>query len=207
MHDAIVVGMGPAGASAAAELARAGLSVMGLEGKAMPRYKVCGGALSARTDRLLEPDYHSVVEETIHKVRFQFAGAEAFEIASPDPIAYMVMRDRFDAYLVQKAREAGVVVRENERVVRVREYADRVEVETQEGLYQAKVVVGADGANSTVVRTLFPGPRGRLVGALEGEVPLNGTPARLGTGAIVLDLGVVTGGYAWVFPKEGRLSI
>src|SRR2546426_12129813 len=64
MHDAIVVGMGPAGSSAATELARAGLSGLGLEGKAMPRYKVCGGALSARTDRLLEPDYHSVVEET-----------------------------------------------------------------------------------------------------------------------------------------------
>src|SRR5204863_7419502 len=67
-----------------------------LEGKVMPRYKVCGGALSARTDRLLEPDYHSVVEETIHRVRFQFAGAEAFEISSPEPMAYMVMRDRFD---------------------------------------------------------------------------------------------------------------
>src|SRR5881409_3227857 len=113
MHDAIVVGMGPAGSSAATELARAGLSVLGLEGKAMPRYKVCGGALSARTDRLLEPDYHSVVEETIHRVRFQFAGAEAFEISSPEPMAYMVMRDRFDAYLVQKARDTGAVVRQN----------------------------------------------------------------------------------------------
>ena len=98
---------GLAGSSAATELARAGLSVLGLEGKVMPRYKVCGGALSARTDRLLEPDYHSVVEETIHRVRFQFAGAEAFEISSPEPMAYMVMRDRFDAYLCGKAREAG----------------------------------------------------------------------------------------------------
>src|SRR6266571_6072060 len=115
MYDAIVVGLGPAGAVAATKLARAGLSVLGLEWKAMPRYKVCGGALSARTDGLLEPDYHAVVEDTIFRVRFQLAGDEAFEITSPDPIAYMVMRDRFDAYLAQKAREAGALVRENER--------------------------------------------------------------------------------------------
>src|SRR3989441_11376258 len=115
MYDAVVVRLGPAGGVGAAELARAGLSVLGLEWKAMPRYKVCGGALSARTDRLLEPDYHSVVEETIHRVRFQFAGPEAFEISFPEPIAYMVMRDRFDAYLCGKAREAGAEVCDNER--------------------------------------------------------------------------------------------
>ena len=207
MYDAIVVGLGPAGAVAAAELARAGLSVLGLEWKAMPRYKVCGGALSARIDRLLEPDYHSVVEETIHRVRFQFAGTGAFEFSSTEPIAYMVMRDRFDAYLVQKARDTGAVVRQNERAVRVCEYTDRVEVETQQGRYRSKVIVGADGANSLVARMLFPGRRGRVLGALEGEVLLNGATSSLGAGAIVLDLGVVAGGYGWVFPKEGRLSV
>jgi len=207
MFDAIVVGLGPAGAATAAELGRAGLSVLGLEWKAMPRYKVCGGALSARTDRLLEPDYHSVVEETIHRVRFQFAGTEPFEIASSDPLAYMVMRDRFDAYLVQKAREVGVLVHENERAVNVREYADRVEVDTQQGRYRSRVLVGADSANSLVARTLFLERRGRVLGALEGEIPLNGTSSRLAAGTIVLDFGMVAGGYAWVFPKAGRLSV
>src|SRR5881628_652586 len=207
MYDAIVVGLGPAGAVAAAELARAGLSVLGLEWKAMPRYKVCGGALSARTDRLLEPDYHSVVEETIHRVRFQFAGAEAFEISSPEPMAYMVMRDRFDAYLCGKAREAGAEVCDNERVVKVHECADRVEVETNRERYRAKVVVGADGATSLIARALFAGRRGRVLGALEGEVPWNGASSCLTAGTIVLDLGVVAGGYGWVFPKERRLSV
>src|SRR2546428_10305971 len=41
-----------------------------------------------------------------------------------------VMRDRFDAYLCGKAREAGAEVCDNERVVKVHECADRVEVET-----------------------------------------------------------------------------
>src|SRR5437899_11132911 len=129
MHDIIVVGMGPAGSSAATELAQAGLSVLGLEGKPMPRYKVCGGALSARTDRLLEPDYHSVVEETIHRVRLQFAGAEAFEISSPEPMAYMVRRDRFDAYLCGKDRGGGREGCDNARAVQANQCEHRDEVE------------------------------------------------------------------------------
>ena len=207
MLDVIVVGMGPAGATTAAELARAGFSVRGLEWKTHPRYKVCGGGLSARIDRLLEPDYRSVVEDTIHRVRFQFAGAEAFEIASPDPIAYMVMRARFDEFLARKAREAGAQVCENERVLVVREDAGAVEVETERGRHRARILVGADGANSLVARSLFPGRRGRLWGAVECEVAVHQIPSGLGAGAIALDIGVVPGGYAWVFPKTGRLSV
>lgn len=207
MHDVIVVGMGPGGAIAATDLARAGLSVLGLEWKRHPRYKVCGGGLSARIDRLLDPDYRSVVEDTVRRVRFQFAGAEAFEIASPDPIAYMVMRDRFDAYLVRKAREAGAQVCESERAVVVREDAGGVEVETERGRYRARILVGADGANSLVARSLFPGRRGRLWGAVEGEIAVAQIPPGLGAGVIALDIGVVPGGYAWVFPKDGRLSV
>ena len=206
MRDVIVVGMGPAGTAAAADLARAGFSVMGLEWKAHPRYKVCGGGLSARIDRLLDPDYRSVVEDTIHRVRFQFAGAEVFEIASPDPIAYMVMRSRFDAYLVRKAQDVGVHVQDDERVVAVSEDARGVEVVTERGRYRARVVVGADGANSAMRRMLFPAGKGRLASGLEGEAIVHQRPFSLEAGTIVIDIGIVPGGYAWVFPKEGRLS-
>ena len=53
-YDVIVVGMGPAGAVAAAALSRGGLAVVGFDKTAHPRYKVCGGGLSARIDQLLD---------------------------------------------------------------------------------------------------------------------------------------------------------
>jgi len=56
-YDAVVVGMGPAGAIAAYQLSRAGLSVLGLDKATHPRYKVCGGGLSVRIDRILEDEY------------------------------------------------------------------------------------------------------------------------------------------------------
>src|SRR2546428_2955053 len=146
MYDAIVVGLGPAGAVTAAGLARAGLSVLGLEWKAVPRYKVCGGGLSARIDRLLEPDFHPLIEDTIHAVRFQFAGTESFEVTSHEPIAFMVMRDRFDAHLVRKAEARGVRILDNERVESVSEGADGVAVATERGGAWARVGGGGRGA-------------------------------------------------------------
>lgn len=61
-YDVIIVGMGPAGATAAATLSRGGLTVLGLDKATHPRYKVCGGGLSARIEQLLEPGFRSVVE-------------------------------------------------------------------------------------------------------------------------------------------------
>ena len=207
MYDIIVVGMGPAGAVAATELGRAGFSVLGLEWKALPRYKVCGGGLSARIDPLLDSGYRDTIEETIYAVRFQFAGAEPFQVASPDPVAYMVMRDRFDAHLVQHARANGVIVREEERVVAVAESLDGITVQTGQGCYRGRILVGADGANSLVARSLFSDSRRPLMSAVEGEATTYQRPAALEAGMIVLDIGVLKGGYAWVFPKTRNLSI
>ena len=207
MYDVIVVGMGPAGATAAGELSRAGFSVLGLEWKTMPRYKVCGGGLSARLDALLDPDYRSTIEDTIYSVRFQFAGMESFRVTSPDPIAYMVMRDRFDAELVRQARTRGVEIHDDERVEAVTEHYDSVDVRTARGHYRARIVIGADGATSMVGRSLCAVDRGPLMSGVEGEAVVTQRPSSLPPGTILLDIGMLKGGYAWVFPKRGNLSI
>jgi len=54
-YDVIVVGLGPAGASAARELSKKGVSVLALEKQKHPRYKPCGGGLAARIENILEP--------------------------------------------------------------------------------------------------------------------------------------------------------
>src|SRR5438128_384626 len=142
-YDALVVGMGPAGATAAYELSRAGMAVLALDKQAHPRYKVCGGGLSVRIDRLLDPAFKSVVEHTVYGVQFSYRGEESFFIESPNPIAYMVMRDRFDHLLVEQARRAGTEVREEEQAVDVQQTSDWVEVVTDRGRYRAKVLIGA----------------------------------------------------------------
>ena len=206
-YDVLVVGMGPAGATAAYELSRAGLSVLGLDKQRHPRYKVCGGGLSVRIDQILDPDFKDVVEHTVNGIQFTYHGEEPFLIESPRPIAYMVMRDRFDHLLLEKAKQAGTEVHEGEQALEFVPLPDGVDVITERGRYRTKVLIGADGANSVVAQRLFPGRRQKRMPTLESEIKLGQTPLYPGEGKVLIDLGATSKGYAWIFPKKERLSI
>lgn len=206
-YDVIIVGMGPAGAAAAYDLSRAGASVLGLEKQTHPRYKVCGGGLSARIEHILPADFLNVVEETVYRVQFTYGGDDSFVIESSQPIAYMIMRDHFDQWLMQKARQVGTEVRENEPAVQVKPLPEGVEVTTGQGRYHSKVVIGADGAMSLVAQQFFPNRRLRNVPALESEIKNRSSHPYGQTKTTLISLSAVQKGYGWVFPKRDGLSV
>ena len=206
-YDVVVVGTGPAGAVAAYELSRAGLSVLALDKQRHPRYKVCGGGLSARIESILGHDFKPVVEHTVYGVQFAYRGQESFLIESSSPIAYMVMRDRFDQALVEKARHVGTEIHEDEGAVQFSHCSDGVRVSTVRGSYRAKFLIGADGANSLVAQQLFPERRIPRMPTLESEVEIgHGTPYH-NCNTVLIDIGATRKGYAWIFPKQERLSV
>lgn len=206
-YDVLIVGMGPAGATAAYELSRAGMTVLGIEKQSHPRYKACGGGISVRIDKILDADFKDVVEHTVYGIQFTYGGEEPFLIESATPIAYMVMRDRFDHLLVEKARVAGTEVHEEEQAVSFLQLPDWVEVITDRGRYRTKVLIGADGANSIVAQRLFPRRRLHRMPTLESEMGIGQSPLYPGEGKVLIDLGATERGYAWIFPKKERLSI
>lgn len=207
MYDVVIIGTGPAGAIAAAELSRGGLAVLGFDKEAHPRYKVCGGGLSARIEQVLEPAFRSIVEHTVNGVQFVYCGQEPLLIESSRPIAYMVMRDRFDHYLVQQAMQAGAEIRNGEGVIDICQGPDHAEVVTGQGRYRAKIVIGADGANSIVARQLFPDRSHCRSPALESEILITDGQHFPGPTTILVDVGAARQGYGWIFPKRGRLSV
>ena len=92
----------------------------------------------------------------------------------------MIRRDEFDAWLAAKARLAGVEIREGVTVRRVVPGQDAVTVETDAGVFEAAIVVGADGSNGVTRRCILPDAPIHTARALEVLVPAENVIARSG---------------------------
>jgi len=211
-YDVIVVGAGPGGSTAARFCARYGLRTLLIEKEKFPRYKACGGCLSLKTVHLLDFDLSPVIANTIFGAKFSYRLKDPFSIESKGPIAFLVMRDQFDQFLIEKAAIQGVEVMEGEKVVKVQEREEEVEVElAREKRFRSHYLIGADGAESVVAKTITLSPErdGANGMAIQSEIPLDTSiPFPQKELQIVhLDFGQIPNGYGWVFPKKECLSI
>src|ERR1043166_352517 len=107
-YDVAVVGAGPAGASAALDLARQGVNVVIIEKAALPRYKTCGGGVVGRAMRFLPVDIRAAIEQECYYAELNLLDHNLhFTTQREDPIVSMTMRDQLDYQLVEAARAAG----------------------------------------------------------------------------------------------------
>src|SRR5829696_1562696 len=110
--DALVVGAGPAGSTAAFRLARAGARVLLIDKARFPRDKPCGGGLTYRAVRLLPFSVDPVVEEEVDIFELGLGYRRRFERRTRQPLVVMTQRRRLDAFLVEQAQEAGAEFRD-----------------------------------------------------------------------------------------------
>jgi geranylgeranyl reductase family protein len=206
--DAIVIGAGPAGSTAAFRLSRAGARVLLLDRERFPRDKPCGGGLTYRAVRELPVGVEPVVEDTVHRFELGFRYGKRFERNSAEPLVLMTQRRRLDAHLAEQAAAAGADFRDGTK-------ASALELDEAGGTVRfdgsaasAPIVIGADGVNGLSARSLGLG-RDRSHGvALEGNVAYVHARAREDRrGRAVVELGTVPGGYAWVFPKGDHVNV
>jgi geranylgeranyl reductase family protein len=202
-YDAIVVGAGPAGSTTAYRLARAGARVCLLDRAKFPRDKPCGGGLTVRAVRQLPFSVEPVVEDRVDTVELGLRYGRRWSGHAAEPLVLMTQRRRLDAFLAEQAAGAGAEFRDGAKVAHV-EPQGVVKLEGER--LEADVVVGADGANGVTARSLgLPGHEYGV--ALEGNVGYDHVSrARFG-GRAVVELGVVPGGYAWVFPKGDHVNV
>ncbi|BEQ15799.1 hypothetical protein FAK_28650 [Desulfoferula mesophila] len=205
--DAIIAGLGPAGAAAALELCRAGARVLVLDGSA-GRGKPCGGCLSARGLEALawlEPPAW-LRAYPVRRLWIGYPGRPAAAHTSSRPGAYLVERGRLDQWLARQARGAGVTVVES-RARGVARQGDIWRMEADGGPWRARWLLDAGGARSLVSRRLGLEGGGWRFAALVREIPL---PERLRPAlseAAFLELGGVAGGYGWAFDRGGVLNL
>lgn len=195
-YDVAVVGCGPAGACALRRAVELGLRAIGLERHRMPRRKPCAGVLYPRVLEEFEVPEH-VVEAKLREVRL-VAPSGKVAVMRLDPPGAIVDRASFDKHLLDRAVNEGADVIEGARAVKVEvdEHGCRVVVEG--GLIiEASYVIGADGAYSTVARSL-----GRAWslddGALAVQAVLRGPPPDLiGAFEVYYDPSKTPRGWRW----------
>lgn len=170
-YDVIVVGAGPAGATAATAAARYGARVLLLEEHThIGRPIQCTGLLSLRGWRLARvPD--SIIVREIRGVRVHSPDGSVYELGGDRVRAYVIDRDRFDQSLVERAVKLGVTLWTGMRAVTLGPYEKgkrtliaRTPIGARESL-QASVIIGADGPHSLLAQQAgLPRPKKVLLG-------------------------------------------
>lgn len=180
MPSIVIIGGGPAGASAAIGLAHAGWRTTLLEARAFPRVKVCGEFISPAATDILEsiipPDaLRAVGARMVDQLIFEL-GPRTARWRMPRP-AWALSRHALDEAMLSRAAQAGVRVLQPASVLSVEHQTDQVRVRGSQGEdLQADLVIHADGcgrhdpAGPTPAR---PGVLGhkchlRIPGGLEG---------------------------------------
>ncbi len=160
----IVVGAGPGGAAASKRCAEAGYQTLVLEKRALPRDKVCSGMIMGPWARQIIRDHFGPIPREVlvpprvlkgHQIHVPDARTEV--LAWETPLAW---RKDLDAWLIQKAEAVGVEVWDRVKLIRIESDGRPVRIRIAdpygEKTIEAGWLIGADGANSTVRKSLFP---------------------------------------------------
>ncbi len=216
-YDVIIVGSGPAGASTALHLARRAPDLarrtLMLERDHHPRRKLCGGGCVPDVDVCLQRlglDFAEVSHIDARWANLNFRG-RGFRMRFDEVAFHVVRRDEFDSWLAHKARDQGIGLQEGTIVRSLRPVDGGIEVDTNRGAFRGRVVVGADGANSIVRRTIARGGPSHVARLVELFTPAEppGGAAPLPEGEAVFEFAWApegVQGYAWSFPmqRDGR---
>ncbi len=212
LFDVAVIGGGPAGSVCAAFSAASGLRVVLIEREKFPREKVCGDCLNPECwpilrrlgiDQCVRASPHGALDwvEFIsvgdRHVRIDLPRGEEAEIA--------IKRSAFDSVLLERARKLGAEIREVSTLTSIEKSDSAWKLTTTETAtaFRARVLVAADGRNSTVARLLGLLPRfAKERVALQTHIPL---PRGFGN-RVVLQL--LPGGYSGQAPvNDSELNL
>lgn len=152
IYDVIIIGAGPSGSKTAELLAKNNASVLLIEEHEKIGIPVqCTGIDSHRILSLSEVS-EDIILNRVNTARFYYQSGNYLELKSKKPV-YVIDRHRLDEEIAKKAKKAGADIITSTRFENFKKSTNYLEIETNNGKFKTKLLVGADGPNSSVAKT------------------------------------------------------
>jgi len=203
MFDCMIVGAGPAGATAAYHLAKRGRSVAIVEQAALPRYKPCGGGVSPAIAEYFDFDLDPVISLKVNQLRYTWQLDDPVNVKLQEKQMFIVRRDSFDEFLVKQAQNQGAVLKDDTPVTGIEWKSDRWELKTAKGAIEGRYLIAADGAKGPMAKWLkVKQGKEKRAGILHiSGLTLEETPP------LHFDFGSLKNGFIWNFPQNDGYAI
>jgi geranylgeranyl reductase family protein len=217
-YDLIIIGAGPAGCAAAISLRQSGLKVALLDSAVFPRDKICGDALSLDVmnqfdlmDSAISADFeHLFPKKKSAGVRFSSAKGSVVDIPfiykGTQREGYVCERRVFDAFMLKHAlSNADLTFYAGAPVQNIIKTKGGFEVTSGNTIYSAKMLLGADGAQSKVARLFSKNKLDHHHYSAGLRMYCENVQGMQSDGYIELHfVKKALPGYLWIFPLEGN---
>ena len=212
-YDVVVVGAGPAGSTAAKNLAEQGKKVILVDKDTFPRDKPCGGGLPTRVMRQFPYIKNYIDSISYGSKTFSSSMRYNLSFTRKKPVVYTVLRKTFDYDLVQLAEKKGADVLQGKKIVDVTIQKNKAVCILEDGSkLESKLIIGCDGMRSLVAeKTHLCSPSAEKCVCLVQEQAMK--PADIekyfkkekSVYLFIKTQGIA--GYAWIFPKKDSINI
>lgn len=207
MYDVAVIGGGPSGAVAAAELAKTGVSTVLIE-RNLQNVKPCGGAIPlGLIEEFNIPD--ALVEKKLSKMSVRSPKGRMISMEMPNGYVGMVRRERFDSYLRDKAKRHGAeIIEALVKEITRNGKGHTIHLSKNFPPVKASYIIGADGANSKTAEELgFPANELQVIAMQQRFHYCNTLEPYEELVEIWFDGDVSPDFYGWIFPKTDHIAI
>lgn len=199
--DAIIVGAGPAGISAAMAILRLGGKPLLIDKKSFPREKACAGMLSAAAIASSPFNLVPAICAVSSAILWKEHGRERL-LHEQNLLSHRI---ELDDYLFRQAIASGVTFRQVPNIIKLRQSDNEVRLTTsQKELLIGSHVIAADGANSQIRRLLNLPSAATSAFAIEADLEL---PVEAKITPALFDFDTIPAGYGWHFPKGSTSNL